>query len=184
MSIQKAPSWMVARSGEEISQAFRQWIDQTKRKLLRAFPQGERDFARIVDKMVSRLPKRWQRRLWYTRQKYFVVADQVVFFGDFCFQNLNLLVEIDGTSHSGEVAQEKDQWREKLIADWKITTARITNAQLNSGDCREIEAWFIDLAANKLPRRKGDRLRYDYAKMRRQWPNIYDVPGLMTTRRA
>jgi len=102
-----APSYLVSKSGEVIASKFLGWIRSTQTKLLKAFPTGERAFCRIIDKMKSRLPKRYKTRLWYTRQKRFLVAPSVVFFGDFYFRNMRLLVEIDGSSHLGEIAKEK-----------------------------------------------------------------------------
>ncbi len=176
------PQHLRAKSGEPVSQKFLDWIQSTQKKLLRAFPPGERAFCRILDKMRSRMPRRCHRRLFYTRQKYFMVADGIVFFGDFYFCNARLLVEIDGASHSGPSAAERDRWREELISAWKVGTVRLDNDRVTSGDFREVESWFIDSIADACPQSVAGKLQEDYASMRCEYPHIYEAEGILTTR--
>jgi very-short-patch-repair endonuclease len=172
------PQHLIAKSGEEITPAFMAWIQMNKRRLSKVFPAGERNFCRIIDKMKSRLPKRWATRLHYTRQKHFLVAPHVVFFGDFYFGNLRLLVELDGSHHSAPAAAEKDEWRSRLISAWRARTIRLTNDRVSGSDFREVEAWFIDEVVKNVPRQVGAKLDHDYYKMRRELPHIYQVEGI------
>jgi len=177
------PSWLLAKTGEPITQAFSDWIAQTQRKLLKAFPPAERAFCRIVDKMRSRLPRCCASPLQYTRQKYFKVAPSVVFFGDFYFRNARLLVEIDGPSHSGGMAKEKDRWRSELITAWKVTTSRLTNDAVLNGDFRDIERWLVSEILQVRPVASTAKLKREYERMARSHPDIYQAIGVMTTRR-
>ena len=174
------PQHMLSKTGEVISERFREWVNETKRKLLKAFPLGERAFCRIIDKLRSRLPRRWGTRLWYTRQKHFIVAPSVVFFGDFYFRNLRLLIEVDGGSHVGEAVKEKDEWQSKLITCWRAKTVRITNSQVIDRDFREVESWFLDRAFECCPCQLGNELLKDYAKVKRKNPHIYAETNLLT----
>lgn len=177
------PSYLQAKSGEVVSERFLSWIGQTQKKLLAAFPAGERNFCRILDKLRSRMNRRWQTRLAYTRQKYFLVADHVVFFGDFYFPNMRLLVEIDGSSHVGRAAREADEWRSRLISTWRVTTARISNMELDGKDFRDIEKWFVEQAASVCPQSVRGRLLSDYRRVQEDNPHIYKADGIMTTRK-
>ena len=175
--LEKNPS----KTGEQISERMMLWIYANQRKLLKAFPEGERAFCRVIDKMMSRMPPRWKMRLRYTRQKWFIVAPEVVFFGDFYFRNLRLLIEIDGSHHMGPSAQEKDFWRSKLISAFRDTkVARISNCQILEGDMRETEQWLIDQVCSILPDSIGRNLMEDYRKMQRKNPHIYQAEGVYT----
>lgn len=163
MSAIKAPHWMVAKSGEGIDRQFRNWINQTQVALKNNWPPAEQAFCKIIDQLRKKLPRSWNTRLRYTRQKPFIVADNTVFFGDFCFQNLRLLVEIDGNTHLG-VRKEADDWRDKLITAWKIETVRITNADVLERDWQETEQWFINHATRRCPSAISQRLRLDFER--------------------
>lgn len=171
---EKIPQWAISKSGEVISEKFIKWIASTKKKLIKSFPKAERLFCRIVDKMTARLRKKWRRGLHYTRQKYFIVSDGIVFFGDFYFRNFKLLVEIDGASHRGDDAKEKDAWRTKLIEAWKVTVVRITNTELETIDFRHIEDWLINQLYQAGNRKVGNILLKDYLQMKIKNHHIYD----------
>lgn len=170
------------KTGEPPAQRMMQWVNQTQKKLLAAFPKGEQAFCRIFHKMKSRLPKRWESRLRYTRQKTFLVAPEIVFFGDFYFRNARLLVEIDGNSHAGETARVKDEWRTKLVQLFRHTTVlRFTNDQVISGDFRHIEKTFVNAISSVLPHQIGSKLLSDYITMKKHFPAIYQAQGVVGT---
>ncbi len=177
------PPWRIAKSGETISERFLTWIQNQRKMLLKSFPPGERAFCRIIDKLLSRLPDKWRRRLHYNRQKYFIVAEGIVFFGDFYFSDLHLLVELDGHTHTGKQAKENDEWRTRLITLWKSKVVRLTNDQALSQDFREIELWFINHACDALHGAVAYQLHRDYELMKRSRPDIYQVDEVLTTRK-
>lgn len=180
--VEHIPQHLLAKSGEQITPKFLAWVSATKDKLLKAFPPSERAFCRTIDKMKSRLPQH-RTRLHYTRQKWFIVADSVVFFGDFYFGNIKLLVEIDGREHTGPAAREKDEWRSKLISAWGVAVVRTTNEQTTETDFRDMEMWFISHAVAACSRGIGQQLLRDYDAMRRAHSHIYANPDLLTTYR-
>ena len=175
--------WKRTVVGEELSESKHAWIIRNQNRLLKAFPPAERAFCRILDKMVSRLPH-WKNRLRYTRQKCFKVAPEILFFGDFYFRSLRLLVEIDGTSHLGPQAREKDAWRSRLLTAFRDTAVfRLANTDVLMGDFRAIEQRFIDIASTQCPPAIGHRLQYDYRVMQESHPHIYLCPEPLSTRR-
>lgn len=172
------------KTGEPPTERMCRWIAETQKKLLKAFPKGERAFCRIIDLMKSKLPRRWMGRLHYTRQKVFMVASEVVFFGDFYFKNVRLLVEIDGATHLGDEAREKDAWRASLVSLFRRTTVlRFTNDQVLHGDFRLVEQTFIEAASASLPRAVGGKLLRDHQAAKKRNPAIYQVEGIVTTYR-
>ncbi len=168
--------WRRSVTGEETPLSKMQWIASNKQRLLKAFPKGEQSFCRIIDKMISRLGqirKQWKRRLWYTRQKHFLIDPEVFFFGDFYFRNARVLVEIDGAGHTGKNDREKDAWRTKLISTFRDTTViRFTNGEVIDGDFRLVEATFVNAVAAKIGG-IGQLLLREYEVMRKRHPHIY-----------
>lgn len=112
-------------------------------------------------------------RMWYTRQKHFLVTPEIVFFGDFYFKNMKLLVEIDGDSHTGKQAKDKDEWRSKLITAWKVRTIRFTNDEVLNGDFRDVEFKFITEVGKLLPFAVRRKLSIAYYKAKQRNPHIY-----------
>src|SRR6202021_272738 len=177
------PSYLQTKTGEVVSRQMLAWINATHKKLKKSFPPGEQAFCRIVDKILSRMPKEWKKRFWYTRQKHYLVAPEIVFFGDFHFGNLHMLVEIDGSSHTGPIAQENDLWRSRMIELWKVKVARITNSQVVDGDFRGVEQWLLDQAASVLPWSVRRKMFADYNRMMMNHQHIYAVEGVVSTYR-
>jgi very-short-patch-repair endonuclease len=175
------PAYLITKSGEPGSERMLEWIHKNQRRLLKAFPKGERAFSRVFHKWQSRMPSQWRTRFRYTRQKYFWVTQEIVFFGDFFFSNMKLLVEIDGASHDGAVAKEKDAWRERLITSWNTHTVRFTNDLLLTGDFREVEQQIVDGFCKVLPSSMNRRLLRDYDVAKRDHPHIYEVEGMFPT---
>lgn len=170
-AIEQVPEWAISKSGEAVSGKFLAWVAATKKSLAKSFPKAEQQFCRIVDGLKSRMSPGAAKRLHYTRQKHFIVADKVVFFGDFYFRNLRLLVEIDGASHAGPVAAEKDRWRTSLIEMWKVDVVRIDNDTVLHGDFIDIERWLVQQAGAGRYGWRSLADSYNEAMMRN--PHIY-----------
>lgn len=163
------------KTGEVLTKKDIGRVVGTRNKLLKMFPKAEQAFCRVIDKMVNRLPKKWKKILWYTRQKWFVVSPHVVFFGDFYFRNLRLLIEIDGPSHLKKHTDEMDLWRSKLISIFRNNrTLRFTNAEILEGDFREVETKFVEGCG------RSD-LSEAYLKMKKDHPVLYQDSRVLLT---
>lgn len=177
----EVPDYLRTKSNEPGSQKMLAWIATNQKRLRKAFPPGERAFCRIIDKLKSKLGDQWKLRLCYNRQKHFWVTPEIVFFGDFYFSNLRLLIEIDGASHAGRAAKEKDEWRTKLISSWKVRTHRLHNDEVVHGDFRQIEGWFVDRARECMPHGIANKLLRRYGDVVRSQPDLYKAEGVLRT---
>lgn len=171
MKVHRAPASVFAHPFNA-NVEFTRWVGHTQKKLLDAFPPAEQAFCRIVDKFKRRLPRWWLKPLFYTRQKPFRFGDDVVFFADFVFEGIRLVVEIDGNSHYGGKAKDVDKWRQELISKCKYHVVRTTNRKILLGDFRDVERWFVAGigGVNKFLQRK---IASDFAEMVNQYPHIY-----------
>jgi len=62
-------------------------------------------------------------------------------FADYAFPTLRILLEVDGPSHHGAVAQAKDAVRDSRTAALGWRTVRVTNAQALSATEDEVREW-------------------------------------------
>ena len=172
--------WLEAnpsKTGEVLTENKMRWIQMNQQRLRKAFPRPEQAFCRIIDKLKSRMPQ-WRKRLVYNRQKWFIVSPEFVFFGDFYFSNMHMLVEIDGQEHQGN--KEWDGWRTKMIGLFrcKVKVVRITNDAAMNSDFRLVERWF----ASEVVKMKGcGHFARDYEVMTLRYPDIYQHGGIVKT---
>lgn len=171
------PEWIEVQrawSGETLAPRKVAWATKNRDRLKRQFTPGEQAFCRIIDKMKSRLDSRAVKYLWYHREKPWHINSEIVFYGDFYFKAFKLLVEIDGDSHSGPAAKERDRWREQLIAVHRIETLRFTNEDVLSGDFRDVEQKFIESIARGVGMGPARRIvRESYRRMLLENLHIY-----------
>jgi very-short-patch-repair endonuclease len=144
----------ISRSGEAVPARKMAWRLANQKRLKSAFPKAEQRFCRVVDTLRFHLPEKVKSLIWYKRQKLFSINSEICFFVDFYFKTWNLCVEIDGDSHSGELAKEMDAWREKLISVNGLRFLRLHNNFVDTADWWEIEDKFLDCIFNS-PRHGG-----------------------------
>ena len=54
------------------------------------------------------------------------------FIVDFYAPRLRLAIEVDGISHEGQTAQDRDTWRQKIIENYGITFLRFSDVEVTS----------------------------------------------------
>lgn len=136
------PEWIasqLAKSGELISPRKLSWRLANRKRLKSAFPKAEQRFCKVLDKLRFHLNPSKKKLLLYSRQKLFSIDSEICFYVDFYFPGWKLAVEIDGDSHTGKEAGERDLWRQSIISSFGVTFLRLSNAAVETSDWWEIE---------------------------------------------
>ena len=104
-----------------------------------------------------------ERRLWYQFLKeldtpvkrQFVIAPYIV---DFCIYSLHLIIELDGSQHYEDAAQQNDLERDRFLKAQGFTVLRYPNNEVNQnfqGVCEDIRRRIKAAFAQNLPLGEG-----------------------------
>lgn len=108
--------------GEPVAPRAIQILRCYQRRALRALTKGEKDFCKLISPVCAKA------RVRYAKQALVYVTAGISYRLDFLFQDYRIAIEIDGDSHLGELAEAKDEWRDRILADkLGVRTIRFTN---------------------------------------------------------
>jgi len=147
---QRVRAW----DGEFLSESRAAWAYRNRDRLLRAFPKSERAFDDVLEGIRSRASYKDWRILTYKRQKMFFVSAEAIFYADFYFKHLKLVIEIDGMQHHTEKGLDRDKWRTKLLSLHGIAVARADNDMVLNAGSKAIKMFLLE-AIELSPVRKA-----------------------------
>lgn len=139
----------------------RDWRVKTRIKLLVAYPACEKMFAEIVQDLQRKMPPGRRSLLRYTRQQQ-VQVNRRVFFADFYFQSVNLIIEIDGAQHEFPDNIAKDARRTTLIQSIGIRVRRLTNEFIRTSHQDLIESKILEFLVEQMPEAKQAAITSEY----------------------
>jgi len=143
----------VTRSGETLSSRQVVGLLRKRSNLTKAFPAAEQAFCKIVEGIKRDMAPETRGLIKYQRQKLISVTAEFSFFADFYFRAFKTVVEIDGSSHRGRLAIEKDAIRTKLIQGNGTRICRFWNEEVE-GDPQAVRDRLIAFLAADSGRRK------------------------------
>lgn len=107
------------------------WAIETMKKL--------RANANVYEKKLAEFLF-WNNVNYYTQVPFKIVADKKrhVYFADFYIPEIQTIIEVDGESHEGEGAKQKDAERDEMFLRIGILTVRVKNKSVMDGQMDEI----------------------------------------------
>ena len=109
---------LLARDGSPVKKRAVDTVRRYQRQSLESLTPGEQEFCRLMSGVCAKTKAR------YVKQPVEYITEGISFRLDFLFRDYRVAVEIDGDSHLGAAAREKDDWRTRLIG---YTVLRFTN---------------------------------------------------------
>ena len=128
-SIEKDLEFLSDFREEGLSSAM--WAIETMKKL--------RSNANVYEKKLAEFLF-WNNVNYYTQVPFRIVADKKrhVYFADFYIPEIQTIIEVDGESHEGESAKQKDAERDEMFLRIGILTIRVKNKSVIDGKMDEI----------------------------------------------
>lgn len=93
-------------------------VQRYQRQSLNSLTIGEQGFCKLISPVCAKTGVR------YVKQPIEYITGGISFRLDFLFRDYHVAIEIDGHSHSGDDAKERDAWRTQLVG---YTVLRFTN---------------------------------------------------------
>ena len=100
---------LLARDGQPVKPRAVATVRRYQRRSISALTIGEQQFCALMSAFCAKTKVR------YVKQPIEYITDGISFRLDFLFRDYRVAVEIDGDSHRGETAREKDEWRTRLV---------------------------------------------------------------------
>lgn len=137
------------RKNKQTRRGVKRWSGRIRKKLLLAYPACEKIFAEVIQDLQRKMPQELHGLLEFSRQ-FQVHVKRRTFFGDFCFKQANLIVEIDGAQHLDPKHAAMDEKRSELIGLTGIRVRRISNDIIRTTPQHELERIALELLVEHM----------------------------------